>query len=43
MLTKRDLLRSTAAFAAGTAIARPSLLMAQSYPGIITVAALGEG
>lgn len=35
MLTKRELLRSTAAVAAGAAIARPSLLMAQSYPGII--------
>jgi hypothetical protein len=32
VLTKRDLLRSAAAIAAGAAIARPSLLMAQSYP-----------
>ncbi len=30
MLTKRDLIRSAAAIAAGAAIARPSLLMAQS-------------
>jgi hypothetical protein len=32
MLTKRDLLRSTAAIAAGAAIARPSRLMAQTNP-----------
>ncbi|CAN7760435.1 DUF1254 domain-containing protein [Bradyrhizobium sp. LjRoot220] len=42
MLTKRELLRSTAAIAAGAAIARPSLLMAQSYPGIIEAKAIAE-
>ena len=42
MLTKRDLLRSTAAIAAGAAIARPSLLMAQSYPGIIEAKDIAE-
>lgn len=31
MLTKRDLRRSAAAIAAGATIAKPSLLMAQSY------------
>ena len=42
MLTKRDLLRSTAAIAAGAAMARPSLLMAQSYPGIIEAKDIAE-
>ncbi len=42
MLTKRDLLRSTAAIAAGAAIAKPSLLMAQSYPGIIEAKDIAE-
>ena len=42
MLTKRDLLRSTAAIAAGAAIARPSLLMAQGYPGIIEAKDIAE-
>src|SRR5260221_2638268 len=42
MLTKRELLRSTAALAAGAAIARPSLLMAQSYPGIIEAKDIAE-
>lgn len=42
MLTKRELLRSTAAIAAGAAIARPSLLMAQSYPGIIEAKDIAE-
>ncbi|UWU17852.1 DUF1254 domain-containing protein (plasmid) [Rhizobium sullae] len=42
MLTKRDLLRSTAAIAAGAAISRPSLLMAQSYPGIIEAKNIAE-
>lgn len=42
MLTKRDLLRSTAAIAAGAAIARPGRLMAQSYPGIIEAKDIAE-
>ncbi len=42
MLTKRDLLRSTAAIAAGAALARPSLLMAQSTPGIIEAKDIAE-
>ncbi|NKJ71356.1 DUF1214 domain-containing protein [Rhizobium leguminosarum bv. viciae] len=42
MLTKRDLLRSAAAIAVGAAIARPSLLMAQSYPGIIEAKNIAE-
>ena len=42
MLTKRDLLRSAAAIAAGAAIARPSLLMAQGYPGIIEAKDIAE-
>ncbi|RUU34951.1 DUF1254 domain-containing protein, partial [Mesorhizobium sp. M6A.T.Ce.TU.002.03.1.1] len=42
MLTKRDLLRSVAAIAAGAAIANPSLLMAQSYPGIIEAKDIAE-
>lgn len=42
MLTKRDLLRSTAVIAAGAAIARPSLLMAQSYPSIIEAKDIAE-
>ncbi|MBW8787752.1 MAG: DUF1254 domain-containing protein [Rhizobium leguminosarum] len=42
MLTKRDLIRSAAAIAAGAAIARPSLLMAQSYPGIIEAKDIAE-
>ena len=42
MLTKRDLLRSAAAIAAGAAIARPSLLMAQGYPDIIEAKNIAE-
>ncbi|NEJ16898.1 DUF1254 domain-containing protein [Rhizobium leguminosarum] len=42
MLTKRDLFRSAAAIAAGAAIARPSRLMAQSYPGIIEAKDIAE-
>ena len=42
MLTKRDLLRSTAVIAAGAAIARPSGVMAQSYPGIIEAKDIAE-
>ncbi|MDF8357575.1 DUF1254 domain-containing protein [Ensifer adhaerens] len=42
MLTKRDLLRSTAVIAASAGIARPSLLMAQSYPGIIEAKDIAE-
>jgi hypothetical protein len=42
MLTKRDLLRSAAAIAAGVAVARPSLLMAQSYPGIVEAKDIAE-
>jgi len=42
MLTKRDLLRSAAAIATGAAIARPSRLMAQSYPGIIEAKDIAE-
>lgn len=42
MLTKRELLRSTAAIAAGAVIAKPSLLMAQSYPGIIEAKDIAE-
>lgn len=42
MLTKRELLRSTAAIAAGAAIARPSLLMAQSYPDFIEAKDIAE-
>ncbi|KQU90505.1 cell envelope protein [Ensifer sp. Root31] len=42
MLTKRDLLRSTAVIAASAAIARPTLLMAQSYPGIIEAKDIAE-
>src|SRR5688572_28100128 len=42
MLTKRDLLRSAAVIAAGAAIARPSLLMAQSYPDIIEATNIAE-
>jgi hypothetical protein len=42
MLTKRDLLRSAAAIAAGAAIARPSLLMAQSYPDIVEAKNIAE-
>ncbi|MBY5334672.1 DUF1254 domain-containing protein [Rhizobium leguminosarum] len=42
MLTKRDLLRSAAAIAAGAAIARPSRLMAQGYPGIIEAKDIAE-
>ncbi|RWQ31300.1 MAG: DUF1254 domain-containing protein [Mesorhizobium sp.] len=42
MLTKRDLLRSVAAIAAGAAIVNPSLLMAQSYPGIIEAKDIAE-
>src|SRR6478752_4724884 len=42
MLTKRNLLRSTAAVVTGAAIARPSLLMAQSYPSIIEAKDIAE-
>jgi hypothetical protein len=42
MLTKRDLLRSAAVIAAGAAIARPSLLMAQSYPDVIEAKNIAE-
>jgi len=42
MLTKRDLLRSTAVIAAGAAIAKPGLLMAQGYPGIIEAKDIAE-
>ena len=42
MLTKRDLLLSTAVIAAGAAIARPSLLMAQSYPDLIEAKDIAE-
>jgi hypothetical protein len=42
MLSKRDLLRSTAAIAAGAAIAKPGLLMAQGYPGIIEAKNIAE-
>jgi hypothetical protein len=42
VLTKRDLLRSAAMIAAGAAIARSSLLMAQSYPDIIEAKNIAE-
>ncbi|MBY5410716.1 DUF1254 domain-containing protein [Rhizobium leguminosarum] len=42
MLTKRDLFRSAAAITVGAAIARPSRLMAQSYPGIIEAKNIAE-
>jgi hypothetical protein len=42
MLTKRELLRSAAAIAAGAAMARPNLLMAQSYPGIAEAKDIAE-
>jgi hypothetical protein len=42
MLTKRDLLRSAAAIAAGAAIARPGVLMAQGYPDIMQAKAIAE-
>lgn len=42
MLTKRDLLRSAAAIAAGATIAKPGLLMAQNYPGIIEAKDIAE-
>ncbi|OOG61802.1 cell envelope protein [Sinorhizobium sp. A49] len=42
MLTKRDLLRSSAVIAVGAAIARPSLLMAQSYPGLVEAKDIAE-
>jgi hypothetical protein len=42
MLSKRGLLRSTAAIAAGAAIAKPGLLMAQGYPGIIEAKNIAE-
>jgi len=42
MLTKRDLLRSAAVIAAGAAIARPGLVMAQSYPGIVEAKDIAE-
>lgn len=42
MLTKRELLRSTAAIAAGAAIASPGLLMAQSYPDLIEAKDIAE-
>lgn len=42
MLTKRDLLRSAAAIAAGAAIGKPSLLMAQNYPDPAGIRAIAE-
>ena len=42
MLTKRDLLRSAAAFAAGLALAKPSSLMAKGYPDIIEAKDIAE-
>jgi hypothetical protein len=42
MLTKRDLLRSAGAIAAGVAIARPGVLMAQGYPDIMEAKAIAE-
>src|SRR5687767_12448019 len=42
MLTKRDLLRSAAAIAAGAVIARPGRLMAQGYPDIIEAKDIAE-
>lgn len=42
MLTKRDLLRSAAAIVASAAIAKPSVLMAQSYPGLIEAKDIAE-
>ena len=42
MLTKRDLLRSAAAIAAGAAIGKPSAVMAQSYPGIVEAKDIAE-
>jgi hypothetical protein len=42
MLTKRDLLLSAAAIVAGAAIAKPSLLMAQSYPSIVEAKDIAE-
>jgi hypothetical protein len=42
MLTRRDLLRSSAVIAAGASVAKPSLLMAQSYPSIIETKDIAE-
>jgi hypothetical protein len=42
MLTKRELLYSTAVVAAGAAIARPSLLLAQGAPGLIEAKNIAE-
>lgn len=45
MLTKRDLLRTTAAIAAGAAIAKPSLLMAQNkaeWPSLLEAKDIAE-
>jgi len=42
MLTKRDLLRSAAAIAAGAAIIKPSQLLAESYPDIIEAKNIAE-
>ena len=42
MLTKRDLLRTTAAMVGGAAVLRPSLLLAQGYPGIIEAKDIAE-
>jgi len=42
MLTKRDLLRSAAAIAAVSVIAKPSRLMAQDYPDIIEAKDIAE-
>ncbi|MGQ3295788.1 MAG: DUF1254 domain-containing protein, partial [Shinella sp.] len=42
MLTKRVLLRSAAAIAAGAVIMKPNLLMAQSHPGIIEAKNIAE-
>jgi hypothetical protein len=42
MLNKRKLLQSTAALAAGAAIARPGLLLAQGAPGLIEAKNIAE-
>jgi hypothetical protein len=42
MLTKRDLLLSAAAIAAGATMARPGLLMAEGYPDIIEAKDIAE-
>ena len=42
MLTKRDLLRSAGAIVTVAAIARPSHLMAQTYPDIVEAKDIAE-